>query len=63
MGLITDIIFGIGYLSTWTFENLLVPIGYAFDWILFIVGMGLMAWWLYKLAQFGNENEKDYKGW
>lgn len=63
MGLITDIFFGIGYLFTWTFENILAPIGTAFDWVLFIIGMAMIAWWLYKLAQFGNDNEKDYEGW
>ncbi|WP_424368111.1 DUF6341 family protein [Moheibacter sp.] len=45
------------------FENLLVPIGHSFDWILFIVGMVMMGWWLVKLKQFGNDNEKDYEGW
>jgi len=63
MGLITDIIFGFAYLCKWTFENLLIPIGHSLDWILFVVAMALLGWWLYKLAQFGNDNEKDYEGW
>lgn len=63
MGLITDILFGFGYLCKWTFENLLVPIGHVADWLLFIVGMVMLGWWLYKLNQFGSENEKDYEGW
>lgn len=63
MGLITDIFFAISNFFKWIFENTLVPIGIGFDWILFIVGMALLGWWLYKLAQFGDDNEKDYKGW
>lgn len=63
MGLITDIFFGIANFFKWIFENTLVPIGHSMDWLLFIVGMVLMGWWLYKLVQFGNDNEKDYEGW
>ncbi|HUH36117.1 MAG TPA: hypothetical protein VL022_09820 [Moheibacter sp.] len=63
MGLITDMFFGLGNFFKWTFENVLLPIANVADWILFIIGMGLMAWWLFKLSQFGNDNEKDYKGW
>lgn len=63
MGLITDIFFGIANFFKWIFENTLVPIGIGMDWILFIIGMVMMGWWLYKLAQFGNDNEKDYEGW
>ena len=63
MGLITDILFALSNLFKWLFENTLVLIGHTFDWILFIVGMVMMGWWLVKLKQFGNDNEKDYKGW
>lgn len=63
MGLITDIFFAFSNLCKWLFENILVPIGHSFDWILFVVGMVLMGWWLFKLKQFGNDNEKDYEGW
>jgi hypothetical protein len=63
MGLITDIFFGIANFFKWIFENTLVPIGHVADWLLFIVGMVLMGWWLYKLVQFGNDHEKDYEGW
>lgn len=63
MGLITDMLFGIGYFFKWMFENTLAPIGYGMGWILFIVGMAMLGWWLYKLAEFGNDNEKDYEGW
>lgn len=63
MGLITDILFAFADLCKWMFENTLVPIGHAVDWILFIIGMVMMGWWLVKLKQFGNDNEKDYEGW
>ncbi|MFV0305711.1 MAG: hypothetical protein ACK5IC_09560 [Moheibacter sp.] len=63
MGLITDLWFGLANMFKWLFENTLVPIGTVTNWILFVVGIGLLAWWLFKLAQFGNENEKDYEGW
>ena len=63
MGLITDMFFGLAYFFKWTFETFLLPIVNVSDWILFFVGMGLLGWWLYQLAQFGNDNEKDYKGW
>lgn len=63
MGLITDFFFGLSNFFKWTFETLLVPIGTAFDWILFIVGMVMMGWWLKKLLEFGDDNEKDYEGW
>lgn len=63
MGLITDMFFGLSKMFTWSFENILYPIANVADWILFVVGAGLLAWWLFKLAQFGNDNEKDYKGW
>lgn len=62
MGLITDFWFGLAKLFKWLFENTLVPIGVAMDWILFIVGLAMIAWWLFKLAQFGNNPEKDYDG-
>ena len=63
MGLITDIWFAFANLCKWLFENILVKIGTSMDWILFVVGMVMMGWWLYKLVQFGDENEKDYEGW
>ncbi|MDX9704249.1 MAG: hypothetical protein RBT46_00890 [Weeksellaceae bacterium] len=63
MGLITDMWFGLADFFKWSFEEILVPIAKVTDWALFIIAMALMAWWLYKLAQFGNDNEKDYKGW
>lgn len=63
MGLITDLFFGFGNLCIWTFKNILEPIGYVFDWILFAIGLVMIGWWLYKLNQFGNKNEKDYEGW
>ncbi|MGB3452332.1 MAG: hypothetical protein WBA59_00740 [Moheibacter sp.] len=63
MGILTDIWFGLGHFFIWTFENLLEPIAHSFDWILFIVGFGLIGWWLYKLASFGDKEDKEYKGW
>lgn len=63
MGLITDILFGFANLCKWLFENTLVPIGYYFDWILFIIAVVMLGWWLTKLNYFGNDNEKDYEGW
>lgn len=63
MGLLTDMWFGLANLFKWSFENVLLPIGKVTDWILFIVGMSLLIWWLSQLLKFGNENEKDYKGW
>lgn len=63
MGLITDMWFGLANFFKWSFENVLLPIGKVTDWILFIVGMSLLIWWLSQLWKFGNENEKDYKGW
>ncbi|MGV0922670.1 hypothetical protein [Empedobacter tilapiae] len=61
MGIITDLFFAIGDLFKWTFENLLSPIGVIFAWLFTIVGIGLMAWWLVKIASFGTENEKKYE--
>lgn len=63
MGLITDMFFGLAHFFKWSYESILLPIAKTTDWILFVVGMGLLAWWLFKLAQFGNDNEKDYEGW
>lgn len=63
MGLITDLFFAFSNFCKWMFEHTLVPIAYVTDWILFVVGMVLMGWWLVKLKQFGNDNEKDYEGW
>jgi len=63
MGLITDLFFAIGDVFKWSFENILLPIGYWADWIFTIIGAGLLVWWLYKLLQMGSENEKDYTGW
>lgn len=62
MGLITDIFFALGDFFTWSY-GLLEWIGTPLDWILFIVGMGLLGWWCLQLLKFGNDNEKDYKGW
>lgn len=63
MGLITDLFFAIGSVFTWAFETLLVPIGYWAGWFFTAVGIGLMIWWLARLVEFGNDNEKDYTGW
>ncbi|MBF0597705.1 hypothetical protein [Faecalibacter rhinopitheci] len=63
MGLITDLFFAIGSLFKWMFETLLLPIGYWAGWFFTIVGISLIIWWLYRLTQFGSENEKDYTGW
>ncbi|HEY4540475.1 MAG TPA: hypothetical protein VIG94_10755 [Faecalibacter sp.] len=63
MGLITDLFFALSAFFKWAFETLLVPVGYWAGWFFTAVGFGLMCWWLYKLTQFGSENEKDYTGW
>lgn len=62
MGVITDLIFGLGDVFQWTFTNVLVPIGYYADWLLFVLGAGLLTWWCVKLAQFGSDEEKNYDG-
>ncbi|MDD3458265.1 MAG: hypothetical protein PHO74_02170 [Weeksellaceae bacterium] len=63
MGILTDFWFGLGYFFIWTFDYILVPIANSFDWILFFIGLGLIVWWLYKLAQFGDKEDREYKGW
>ncbi len=63
MGLITNLLFAIGDAFTWSFEHLLIPIGYYADWIFTIIAAGLLVWWLSFLLSMGSENEKDYKGW
>lgn len=64
MGILTDFWFGIGHFFLWTFENILEPIAHSADWILFIVGFGLIFWWLYKLLiSFGDTKDRDYTGW
>ncbi len=63
MGLITDLFFAIGHLFKWSFENLLLPIGYYADWIFTFIAAGFLVWWLSKSLSMGSDNEKDYKGW
>ena len=60
MGIITDLFFGLGNISEWTFENLLEPIGYISAWAFTFIGIALLGWWLVKIASFGTENEKKY---
>lgn len=63
MGLITDLFYAIGDVFTWSFEHLLLPIGYWADWLFVIIAAGLLVWWLSFLLSMGNDKEKDYKGW
>lgn len=63
MGILADFWFGLGHFFNWTFEHLLEPIAHVSDWIFVTIGAVLIIWWLSKLAGFGNDNEKDYKGW
>ena len=63
MGLITDMFFGLANIFKWSFENILYPISLYMDWLLFAIGAGMLIWLLFKLREFGDENEKDYKGW
>ncbi|WP_313384713.1 hypothetical protein [Chishuiella sp.] len=60
MGIITDLFFAIGNICKWTFEHLLSPIGVIFGWAFTFVLIGMLAWWLKKLASFGNDPEKKY---
>lgn len=63
MGILTDFWFGLGHFFLWTYKYILEPIADVSDWILFVLGVGLIGWWLFKLASFGNKEDKEYKGW
>lgn len=58
----TDVIYGIGDVATASFAGLRAlgsgPYGW-FNWLLIVVGIGMMIWWMAEMIKYDKEAEQN----